>query len=118
MQDPRYEPACTTGYFGDQYGIFVTSGTPYESDPSEDSVEFYVAEANTWIYLRPLQEKRSGHNIFEVNGQLMVAGGGPLSTEVLNGTNWERTLDLRERRWSSAGVTVPEGYLDCKQSSP
>ena len=108
LQDPRYNPACTTGFFGDQYGIFVTSGTPYSSDPAEDSVEFYVAEADTWIYLNPLSEKRISHNIFDVNCQLMVAGGGPISTEVLNGTQWQRTLDLKERRWSSAG------YLDCK----
>ena len=43
----------------------------------------------------------------------MVAGGGVRSTEVLNGTEWVRTLDLHKQRWCSAGVTVPSGFLEC-----
>jgi len=107
LQEGRYQPACISGYFEDQYGIFVTSGS------SSGSVEFYVAQDDAWIYLNPLQDVRGSHNVFEVNGSLMVAGGGALSTEVLNGTSWEKTLDLKEKRWSSAGVTVPAEFLEC-----
>ena len=62
LQEARYQPACTTGYFGNQYGIFVTSG----SRTTAESVEFYVAEANAWIYRNPLQDKRGSHNIFKL----------------------------------------------------
>ena len=113
LQHARYQPACTTGFFEDQFGIFVTSGTPYSEDPEEDSVEFYIVEADTWVFLNPLQEKRIGHNLFEVDGKLMVAGGGQLSTELLEGTDWVTCLDLKERRWSSAGVNVPNGVFHC-----
>jgi len=112
LQEPRYQPACITGYFDDQFGIFVTSGEHYSAE-SGGSVEFYVIEANTWIYLEPLNDQRGSHNVFEVNGSLMVAGGGRKSTEILENTQWIQTLDLKEPRWSSAGVTIPSGLLGC-----
>lgn len=114
MQEGRYTPACTTGWFEEQFGIFVTGG--FGDGDYKTSVEFYIPEADAWLSLSPLNQERTGHSIFNVGDNIiMVAGGLVKSSEVLVGDHWFRSVSLQEARWSSAEVSFPAGHLSCKQ---
>ena len=63
MNNERRGPACDTGKYERQYGIFVTGGVDGGA-----SVEFYVAQEQRWRVLGSMPTTRQWHSLSIVAG--------------------------------------------------
>ena len=112
MNTGRFYHACQEGDFDGKMGIFVSGGFQTEA---LDSVEFYVASDNKWIYLGNMQTPRYLHSVSLVNGNLTAAGGygGITSIEKIDETGWRITGALEDGRERHAAVSLPVDFIHC-----
>jgi len=126
MDVPRQSHGCIKTTHKGREGIMVAggfcNGNQNHPDCSQlriNSTAFYDVQADSWEELSPLNHKRDGLTLQNIEGSIMAIGGeyrgSPVQEiEVWNGEEWEESsLRLLERISSFAFAQIPKSTYHC-----